>query len=403
MNYSYVARQPILDKNRETVGYELLFRDGPNNTFPEVEAEYATSRLLTDHMLTTHYKTLDGKLGFVNFPYQSIVKQIPTLFPNDSLIVEILEGCEPTDELFEAVKKLSVQGYKLALDDFIPKPEWKRFLPYISIIKFDIRQIPLEKAAVFIQKLQGSKIRFIAEKVETYQEFSQAKNAGFDWFQGYFFSKPEMMKNSAISPLYITVSQMLQEVSSNPVDFGKLERIITADVSLSYKLLKYVNNVTHLANEIKSFHQALVYLGEEQLRRFISLLAIANTNTGKPSSLYALSVQRAFFCEELCIKHLPNIEVGQAFIMGMFSLLDSILDQPLEDLLNTIAIDNDVYKALLCNQGTLGKLLALTKAYEKADWSCVMSLSEELGISGHTLSRSYADAVAWSESVLAVR
>lgn len=402
MNYSYVARQPILDRNKETIGYELLFRDGPNNTFPEVEAEFATSRLLSDHLLTTHYNTLDGKLGFVNFPYQSIVNLIPTLFPKESLVVEILEGCEPTDELFEAVKSLHASGYQLALDDFVPKPEWKRFLPFIAIIKFDIRQIPLDKAAIFIQKLKGTKIQFIAEKVETYLEFNKAKAAGFDWFQGYFFSKPEMLKNASISPLYLTVSQLLQEVSTKPVDFSKLEAIITADVSLSYKLLKYVNTTSYLSSEIKSFRQALVYLGEEQLRRFISLLAIANTNTGKPGSLYALSIQRAHFCEAVKSKHLPKTEDGQAFIMGMFSLLDSILDQPLEELLNTISIDNNVSDALLSGHGELGKLLSLAIAYEQANWSEVATLSKELKVSEETLSSSYSEAVKWSESVLAV-
>ncbi|MGC9491595.1 EAL and HDOD domain-containing protein, partial [Vibrio genomosp. F10] len=139
MNYSYVARQPILDRDRKTIGYELLFRDGPNNCFPEIDSNLATSRLLSDHFLSTHYSTLGEHLGFVNFPYQSLINRVPSLFPVDNLVVEVLEDCLPTDELLEAIKDMARQGYKIALDDFVPSQEWKAFLPYISIIKFDIR------------------------------------------------------------------------------------------------------------------------------------------------------------------------------------------------------------------------------------------------------------------------
>ncbi|WP_150141614.1 YuxH family protein, partial [Candidatus Enterovibrio escicola] len=162
MKYSYIARQPILDKSKRTVGYELLFRDGPKNTFPAIDPEHATSRLLSDHFLSTHYATLGDKLGFVNFPYQSLINKVPTLFPPESLVVEILEDCEPTAELLEAVKEMAGLGYKIALDDFVPSKEWRPFLPCISIIKFDIQAVPLEKAKLFIDRLTGSNIQFLA-------------------------------------------------------------------------------------------------------------------------------------------------------------------------------------------------------------------------------------------------
>jgi EAL and modified HD-GYP domain-containing signal transduction protein len=184
LKYSYIARQPILDSDRKTFGYELLFRDGPKNTFPEIDPDKATSRLLSDHFLSTHYQTLGNHVGFVNFPYQSLVNLVPTLFPSDSLVVEVLEDCEPTSELLDAIKKMATQGYRIALDDFVPSKEWQPFLPYVSFIKFDIRIVPIAKAGLFISKLRGSKIKFLAEKVETYDEFEQAKKAGFDYFQG---------------------------------------------------------------------------------------------------------------------------------------------------------------------------------------------------------------------------
>ncbi len=197
MKYSYIARQPILDKSKKTVGYELLFRDGPKNTFPAIDPEHATSRLLSDHFLSTHYATLGDKLGFVNFPYQSLINKVPTLFPADRLVIEILEDCEPTSDLLDAVKEMAALGYKIALDDFVPSKEWRAFLPFVSIIKFDIQAISLDKAQLFIDRLSNSNIQFLAEKVETHEEFARAKKMGFDYFQGYFFSKPEMIQRKS--------------------------------------------------------------------------------------------------------------------------------------------------------------------------------------------------------------
>ena len=181
--FSYIARQPILNRNKQTVGYELLFRDGPENCFPNIGDEQATNRLLNDNFFSSagEAQLTSGKRAFVNFPYSSIVSGTPLLFPKQSFIIEILENCEPTDELFEAIKKLHQKGYTLALDDFIPNKQWTRFFPYIHIIKFDIRIISIEKAARFIQFYkEKTKLRFLAEKVETQEEYQQAYDAGFD-------------------------------------------------------------------------------------------------------------------------------------------------------------------------------------------------------------------------------
>ncbi len=400
MNYSYIARQPILDRERKTIGYELLFRDGPKNTFPDVEPELATSRLLSDHFLTTHYKTLGDKLGFVNFPYQSLINLVPSLFPKENLVVEILEDCEPTDELFTAVKTLYKKGYTIALDDFVPHKSWKRFLPYVSIIKFDIRVVSIAKAGVFIQSMHHLNIEFLAEKVETYQEFQQALDAGFHYFQGYFFSKPEMIQKRRVNASFLTVVQLCKEISEEPVDFNNVEKLFTQDVTLSFKLLTYVNSGYTLATKIKSFRQALVYLGEERLRRFISLVAVASVQEDKPDSLYSLAIQRARVCELITSQIKSEYDPGQAFLTGMFSLLDSLLDQPLADILEEIPVDEDIKTALVERKGVLGFVLAMTIAYEKADWERSLKYSQALNVSEDQLSKAYSQATAWSQELL---
>ncbi|MBW3694657.1 EAL domain-containing protein [Vibrio sp. T187] len=400
MKYSYVARQPILDRNKKTIGYELLFRDGPKNTFPEVEPELATSRLLSDHFLSTHYNTLGDKLGFVNFPYTSLINLVPTLFPKQSLIVEILEDCQPTDELLQAIQTLHADGYTIALDDFVPSKAWKRFLPYISIIKFDIQLVPISKAAMFMSTLKGSNIEFLAEKVETYQEFQHAKEVGFSYFQGYFFSKPEMIQRRALNPAFLTIIQLCKEISHDPIDFKEVERLITLDVTLSYKLLTYVNSSCETTTKIRSFRQAMVYLGEQKLRKFVSLVAIASAKEDKPDSLYGLAIIRARQCELLIERMSATGDAGHAFLTGMFSLLDSLLDQPLDEVVNSIPIDEDIKVALLEKRGLLGEVLAMVIAYEKAEWEQAGIIRQRLKVSEEQLGQAYDEATAWAQELL---
>lgn len=400
MKYSYIARQPILDSHKRTVGYELLFRDGPKNTFPEIDPDLATSRLLSDHFLSTHYSTLGNKLGFVNFPYQSLINRVPTLFPADNLVVEVLEDCAPTQELLHAIREMAAKGYRIALDDFVPSVEWKAFLPFVSIIKFDIQQFPIDKAAKFIAKLKHTKIDFLAEKVETHQEFEQAKQAGFDLFQGYFFSKPEMIQRRALEPAFLTIVHLIKEIAKPQIDYTTLEELVSKDVTLSFKLLAFVNSSALISAKIQSFRQALVYLGEERLRKFISLVAIASTHESKPDYLYGLSIQRARYCELLFSYCDSDVEPGSAFLTGMFSLLDSLLDQPMDLLMEKMPIDNAVKVALKNGDGLLGDILTVTRAYEKGDWDQVALVNQRLGLPADTLSQCYDSAVQWTADLL---
>lgn len=402
LKYSYIARQPILDSEQKTVGYELLFRDGPNNTFPDIDPELATNRLLSEHFLATHYSTIGDKLGFVNFPYQSLVNLVPTLFPKENLVIEILESCEPTAELLAAIKKMSQAGYTIALDDFVPRKEWLPFLPYTSIIKIDIRQYSLKKAQALIERLRPHNITFLAEKVETYEEFELAKQVGFDQFQGYFFSRPQLIRRKQIKPSFLTVVQLCKEIANQDINYDELERLISLDVTLSYKLLTFVNASYLIRSEIKSFKQALVYLGEERLRKFISLVAITSTQDDKPDSLYSLSIQRARFCELLLSDMNTNLDEGLGFLTGMFSLLDSLFDQPLEELVEKMPIDHMVKSALVTKQGTLGNILSLVKAYENADWMTVIAYRDKLEVSDEKLAKHYDDAIKWTEDLLAI-
>ena len=266
MDKSFVARQPILDREEKLIGYELLFREGLNNAFPDIDPVRATSKVLSNvYFKSDSYEhVIQDKVGYVNFPYQSLVTLVPALLPKEKIVIEVLEDCKPTDELLVAIKHLKSLGYTIALDDFVPTPEWKRFLRFIDIIKFDISVIPLNKAANLIKKL-GERISFVAERVETREQFLQCKELGFHYFQGYYFAKPEIIEQKAISASQLSVIKLCQEVAKEEIQIKRLEALFATDVALSYKLFRYVNS-SNLSAPIRSFRQALAYLGENKIK-----------------------------------------------------------------------------------------------------------------------------------------
>lgn len=396
MNYSYVARQPILNADKETVAYELLFRDGKRNAFPDIDPEVATSKLLTQQFMTYQESALEDKVGFVNFSYKSILSQTPTILPKDKVVIEILEDCKPTDDMIRELSELKDNGYKIALDDFIPSKEAEPFYPLVDIIKFDLRQTSINESAQFIQKYSHYEIEFLAEKVETYAEFEEAKAADFHYFQGYFFSKPEVIEQKSISPSMFTVVELCKSISEQEVDFAEIEKIISCDVTLSFKLLRYVNSTSSIVSPIDSFKQALSYLGEDKLKRFVSLVALASVSESKPEALYCLSIQRARFCQLMLEHYGPKYNPSHGFMCGLFSLLDSLLDQDLSSIINSIPVDDVVKKALLERKGVLGGILELSIAIEKADWHRAIALSQKLKAPDSVVSECYQKAIRWS-------
>ncbi|KJF85252.1 HDOD domain-containing protein [Photobacterium phosphoreum] len=397
--FAYVARQPIFNRRQQTIGHELLFRDGECNAFPAIDANEATCRLvLENYMAIGDDLAYKGQRNFINFPHSCLVNLIPLLLPKNKVVIEILETCTPDDELFLAIKHLHHKGYIIALDDFEYDVRWHRFFRFVHIIKLDLLMLGLNNACDFVRNNRHMKVKFLAEKVETYDDFQVSLAAGFDLFQGYYFSRPELLKRRKVAPSELTTIQLLQAVSAEPVNFTDIETIISSDVSLSYLLLRYVNQTNQrLVEPISSFHQALVYLGEEKLRMFVGVVATAHAALDKPKALYALSLQRAKMCEILVDYSPLEILSQQAFLAGMFSLLDALLDSSLAELLGLLKLQPNIQAALLHRQGELGQVLNLVDAFDKADWRQVARECCRLGLSEQQVQDSYLRAVTWAD------
>ncbi len=402
--YSFVARQPILDSRMRTYAYELLFRQGLTNAFPNISSEKATISLLSEQFLSQPIESLVGdKISFVNFPYSLIVAGIIDSLPPKKVVIEILEDATPNDTLLESVKVLKGKHYTLALDDFTLDGEWDKFLPYIDIIKFDWRLTPRDVIQKYMEDHADelAHIKCLAEKIETKEEFEIAKNMGFKLFQGYFFSKPEVVKQKTLSASQLAITQLFTECVKDDVNYDKIERILSQDQSLAYKLLRYVNNIRYgNSDPITSFKHAVVFLGKENMRRFISLVYTTSISENKPSELSRMSLIRARFCELLAMKRKNKVDPQDAFMCGLFSLLDAMMDRTFTEIISMIPIRDEIKQALIDKKGEMAFYLGLVMDYETLNWPRVKLRVQKLGIDEQEAIDIYLEATKWANKVL---
>lgn len=401
---TYVARQPIFNAKRQTLGYELLFRDGEKNAYPShIESNRATYRLIVENFLSLGTNpAIDTSRCFINFPQESLIRGLPMVLPKDKVVIEVLETCTPNDELYLAVKNLSQAGYLIALDDFVYSAEWERFLPFVQIVKLDIMAMGLESACDFVKERigKGVKRRFLAERVETEAEFLTTRSAGFSFFQGYFFGKPEITRKGYLSPEQLIAMELFKEVCQPEVDFVKIEKIVAKDVSLSYQLLRFVNTMSdRLEVSISSFRQALIYLGQDKLKIFVSLAVASFVSTKKPKELYNLSLQRAQFCQLMANDNPFNEYRDQAFLIGLFSMLDALIDVSLDELVEQLPLCSSIKLALLERQGPYGLLLKVEECYERADWYGIKEACHQLNVSVDDIMPKISAAQRWSQDI----
>ncbi|MGB5854862.1 MAG: HDOD domain-containing protein [Oceanisphaera sp.] len=400
--HCFVARQAILDGRGNPLGYELLFRTSLENRFPDVEAELATRRLMAEQFLSQKVEDLVGQsLCFVNFPDSLIREGMSDTFNQQQLVLEILEDATPDQALLESVKLLKKAGFKTALDDHIPNKEWEKFFPFIDFIKLDLRQMSVAECGHFIKHCQSHPhIRFIAEKVETQQEFIDAQTVGFDFFQGYYFQQPQVISRRILTTDEMTGFELLSAISKEEVDYDKLTELFSRDLSLSYYLLRYVNSL-HMGyrqQSIDNLRNAIVFLGHQQLKRFTAMMMIAYISKNKNVELYRLSMIRAKWCELLAEKMCPALQ-EDAFICGLFSLLDTLLERPMADILPHLSVTEPVQLALLEQKGQLGFLMGMIQDHEQANWPMLQQRLVFANLNEQDSSQYYEEAILWSKQL----
>jgi len=394
---SFIARQPIFDDQQRVYGYELLFRSGLDNVFRSSDPDQATSKVLTDSLSLFNFSTLTGgKRGFINITRDILLKDYVLLMPKDQIVVEVLETIQPDAEVIEACRRLKEAGYLLAMDDFVYSEAYQPLVDLADFIKVDFLQTDGDERQELLKKCRRKGSRFLAEKVENRDTFDEAKKIGYSFFQGYFFSKPTVLIQKDIPKFKLHYLNILQEVNRPEMDFGRLGEYVKQEVSLSYKLLRYINSAFFgLRNKITSLKQALVLLGEREIKNWISLVALAGMGEDKPEELAVHAIVRAKFCQSLG----PHVGLRQKaedlFLLGLLSLIDAFLDRPLAEILKEIPIDDEIKTALLGADSSLGNLYRFVLAYEKGEWENLAKHRLPLALDEVLLPRLYLAAVEW--------
>ena len=400
----YVARQAVFDCKRNVYGYELLYRTSSQSTnFDAPDSQLATRQVVANGVFAIGMENLVGRAKvFLNFDQNALESGWRPPIPPKDAVVEILETVDPTPAVIDAVAKLRSQGFLIALDDFVMADRFEPLLALAHIIKIDIRHSSLDEQEELILKYRPRGIRMLAEKVETYDEFEAAKRQGFELFQGYFFARPQLLSGRQIPAVKIACLRLLREVQKPDIDLIALERRFHEDASFAYKLLRYVNSALFaFRDEIRSIKQALAALGEVEIRKWVALVTLPRLSADKPSELAAQAMIRGRFCQS--VADLAKVPSEAAFLVGLFSHLDGLVDRPMHEALSEIHVSTEIQDALLgiaLPGNKLSVIYKLTRRQEMGDWDGVEAVCAALGISADDATNCYVEAVTWTNELL---
>lgn len=388
----FVGRQPIYTRQLDVFAYELLFRSGESNWADILDGDRATSQVILNTFMEIGLDTIVGqKPAFINLTRDFILQDYSQIFPAGRVVMEVLEDVLVDAELVEAVRRLSAQGYTIALDDFIYHERLQPLVEIADIIKVDVLALDHTALQEHVAILRQYQVKLLAEKVETQDEFKYCRDLGFDYFQGYFFCRPEVIKGQRMPANRLVTLQLLAKLQDPAADFRDLEELISRDVSLSYKLLRIINSAFYsLPRKVDSLGRALFMLGTRSITTWVSLIILAGIDD-KPHELMVTAMMRAKMCE-LLAQALGQAGKDTFFTVGLFSALDALLDSPMEEILQSLPLSDHITAALLSYEGLLGAALRCVLAYERGDWHEVHCPSLDRAV----ITDAYLQAIAWA-------
>lgn len=397
----FVARQPIFDREMNVYAYELLYRteDGIND--PEKDGDAKTGEVIFNSLVCMGLdQIISGRKAFINFTKETISRDLPRLFSNNDLVVELLEDIVPDDDFIDQCKELKNSGYTLALDDFVSDYPYEDMVNMVHIIKVDFVLTTETERLEIIQKYDSDRVKFLAEKVETKEEYEKALDMGFEYFQGYFFSKPVLVSGNDVKVFNATMSMVIKELNTEEPSYDRLEEIIKQDFSITFKLLKLVNSAAFYSrNRITSVKHALTMLGFREIRKIFSLMLVRDLGSHQPDELIRMSLIRGYMSELLMKKTPHKRRASEGFLLGLFSCIDVILNKTMEEAVVDIPLEVDVIEALLGQKNVFSDILTIVKFYERGNWVDAQNLVEAFDFEFKQVLEAYMDALAWVSEV----
>ena len=395
MSEIYIGRQPIYDRKLGVYAYELLFRAASDNSAKFTDGDQATSDVIVNTFLEIGLDNIVGdRLAFINLTRAFFVGEHTISLPRDRVVLELLEDIEADEEVVSSVKRLSEQGYSIALDDFIYHESLQPLVQLADIVKIDIMAMSRDEIREHVEALRQHPLRLVAEKVETQEEHDYCMELGFDYFQGYFLAQPKVIRGRRLPNNRLAILKLLSRLQDPEITTKQLEELIAQDVAFSYRILRYVNSAAYAPpRKIESIHQAVVRLGLQTIRSWTALLAMSQVDN-KPTELVVTAMIRGKMAEQMA-RALDAEQPDSFFTVGLFSALDALMDNSMEEILTQLPLADHIAQALLHKGGGLhGEVLNCVLAYERGEW-------ENLGCSQlgtHRLRTCYLEAVQWANT-----
>ncbi|MBI2300241.1 MAG: HDOD domain-containing protein [Armatimonadetes bacterium] len=398
-----VARQPILDKKRNLHAYELLYRsaDPPTDNRP-LAGDRATATVVVNSFLEIGLANLTGTRScYINVNREILLSDAVTALPPERVVLEVLEDVPPDADVVAACRRLKDAGYTLALDDVIDDERGRQeLLELVDVVKVDLMLAKPRWKWQLPTALKRRGLKFVAEKVETKEEFERCLEAGYDWFQGYFFCKPELVRSKTVPGFRLNYLRLLKELSAPDVDFDATEAVIKSDTALSYQLLKLINSAAFIQRrQISDVHNALVTLGVRETRKWASMLCLSDMARDRPGEIIVQSLVRAQFCEALSRPIQQPTRATELFLMGLLSLIDAIVERPMAEIIADLNLAEDVTSALVQRSGPFGCVLDLVGSFEQGDWTLLGEITAAMGVPGPQVLPLYLTAVRRADEV----
>ncbi|WP_373990503.1 EAL and HDOD domain-containing protein [Duganella sp. BuS-21] len=403
----YLGRQPILDRNQALFGYELLFRNAPVGPALISNDLTATAAVIAHASQLGMEKTIGDALGFVNVDADVIMSDIFPFLPREKVVLEIINTTKATPQLLARIQELVGHGFSFALDDVTGEnTDVLELLPLVDYVKMDMRNTPLSTLMKLAPRFRQDRKKLVAEKVETREEFKNCLDLGFDYFQGYYFSKPVIMSGKKLSPSQLAVMELMTLVTSD-ADNQEIERAIKRDVSLALNLLRLVNTPAVGARQrIDSLSQAVTILGRRQLQRWLQIMLYAEPSKRGHSMtpLLMLATTRGRLMELLAgkLRRSQRESADIAFTVGIMSLMDTLFGITMSEILEQVPVGDEVRQALLLREGFFGDLLKLVECIERIEEmdEHIVPTLRDLAMSTDDLVELEMAAFEWSDNVV---
>jgi EAL and modified HD-GYP domain-containing signal transduction protein len=397
-HFRYIARQPILNREQETYGYELLFRSGTDNFFQSNDPDLATCHTIDFSLLFGSVALTGPQPAFINCTRNVLLRDIITLLPRDRVVIEVLENMPADEEVLAACDRLRRAGYSIALDDYVPTPDSMRLLLFANMVKVDFLATDAARQAAIAADMRRRGIRLVAEKIETREQFQFALRLGYHYFQGYFFCRPQSLKMQDIPSSKLSYVQVLSIANRDPYEVDDLEQAILREPSLCYRLLRYLNSAAFGLFPVRSIRHALSLLGQREIRKWVSIVVVISVSCDRPSELISSALTRARACEALATA--CGEDSSGAFIVGIMSLMDAILDRPMDVVIAQLPLTQKCKEALRGADNSLGKLLRLAISCERGAWEEISFNAAERGLPEDAIWDIYREACHWSGKIL---